>query len=497
MPKANMLGGLPSIGLYCGWIVIMLIGRGPVVAAEPERRPNVVWIVCDDLRCALSCYGDTTAQSPNIDRLAARGIRFDCAYCQYPVCNPSRTSFLSGLRPETTRVVDNRVRPQDALPDVVWLPEWFRQHGYRTIKAGKVFHTGTGFEDPPVWDVNLPEDPRAKQPAPATIERRQGDGGIVLNVADEDAWDGRLAKRGVDLLASATAGEQPFLLVVGFRRPHTPYMAPRRYFELFPPDAMGLPQEPAAHLAGIPAIALTYKPGTPLPSEQQRRETIAAYHATTAYLDALVGRLIAELDALRLWDNTLVVLTSDHGYHLYEHGGLLHKMTVFEQSARVPLIVVAPHGARAAASPRLVELVDLYPTLAEFCGMPLPEHLEGTSFVPLFDEPQRPWKSAAFTVVSHVGGIQGGDRLDPDRLGRSVRTEQARYTEWPDGSREYYDYTDDPHEFQNRAANPNFASAVETLRQALAQGWRAARPAVESKRQASARPAGAARRAAQ
>jgi uncharacterized sulfatase len=426
--------------------------------------------MADDLNCDLGCYGNDFVHSPNIDRLAQRGVRFERAYCQYPVCNPSRASMLSGLYPMSTRVVDNLTPLRKNVPDVVCLPEHFRKHGYRTIKVGKITHTGDAFEDPRSWDVDERETKEAKSPPGQQILRRQGkkESGIVLRVADDEAWDGKLARQAVRRLSELSAADRPFFLAVGFRRPHTPYIAPESYFNLYPLTAIPPLQEPATHLKGIPGIALTYPPGQPELPADDRPAIAAAYWASLSYMDAQLGVLLNTVDTLGLWRNTIVVFVSDHGYHLGEHGGLWHKMTLFERVARVPMIVAAP-GIAPAPTASLTGLIDIYPSLVELCGLPQPRHLEGTSFAAQLRDPSLPGKPIALTVVSRAGGKSGQQALDPDRLSASIRTERYRYTEWQDGSRELYDYTRDPDEHVNLATQTEHEGQLKDLSQQLRQ----------------------------
>jgi uncharacterized sulfatase len=449
----------------------------PDAEAAPSRL-NVIHIVSDDLNVDLGCYGHPIVKTPNVDRLAARGMRFDRAYCNYPVCNPSRTSFLSGKRPDTTGIVDNVTPTRTVLKGSVMLPQFFRQHGYRTEKVGKIFHTGDAFEDPPSWDLDVRETSEAKNPPEGQIIRK-GKGGVVLNADDADTWDGKVARRAVERIEGAVRDGAPFYVAAGFRRPHTPYIAPKRYFDLYPPSAMTWPAEPPGHVAGIPPIALTYAPGNPTLPESRRAEVMSAYFAAVSFMDAQVGVLLDAIDRLKLWDRTVVVFHGDHGYHLGEHGGLHHKMTLFEEGTRVPLIVAAPGVRAGTVSPRLVELVDLFPTLADLCGLEPPRDLEGVSFRPLLAEPDRPWKAGVFAVVGRraepeKGG--NGAKLDVNYLGRMVRTERWRYTEWPDGSAELYDEEADPREYANLADRPQLAATRSELKALLKGGWKAALP---------------------
>lgn len=442
-------------------------------AATP--RWNILHIVSDDLRDALGCYGNPVVQSPNLDRLAARAMRFDRAYCTYPVCNPSRTSFLSGLRPETTGVVNNKTPTRTRLRDHVFLPELFRQNGYRTIKVGKIYHTGDEYEDPRSWDTDIRETKDAKSPPEEQILRRQGPDGIVLRAKDEDTWEGFVARRAATLLEEAVTQGKPFYVAAGFRMPHRPYIAPEKYYALYNPDALSPRSGPAGHTAKIPDLALTYRLGAKQFPAERPGDTIAAYYAAISYMDAQVGVLLDTLDRLKLWDHTIVVFQSDHGYHLGEHGGLWHKMCLFEETARIPLLLAVP-GKKPGATLRLVETVDIYPTLAQLCGLEPPKNLEGTSFVPLLDNPARPWKRAVFTVVARSGRTVGENTGTTASLGRTVFDSRWRYTIWPDGSSQLYDHHHDPFEVENLAGEARAREDLTRMQELLASGWRAAKP---------------------
>jgi uncharacterized sulfatase len=465
--------------LLLGFSALALASPVPCRAADPPGgRLNVLHIIADDLNVDLGCYGHEFVKSPNIDRLASRGVRFDRAYCNYPVCNPSRTSLLSGKRPDTTGIVDNATPTRTYLKDAVMLPQLFRQHGWLTQKVGKIFHTGADFEDPRSWDLDVRETSESKQPPEAQVIRERKGPGVVLSADDADTWDGKVARRSVGLLEEAARLGKPFYLAVGFRRPHSPYIAPVKYFEMYPPAVMKWPAEPSEHVANIPPIALTYPPGEPALPESRRAGVMSAYFASISFMDAQVGLLLDALDRLKLWDSTVVVFHGDHGYHLGEHGGLHHKMTLFEKGVRVPLIVAAPGKNRGAVSKGIVELVDLYPTLAELCGLTPPADIEGLSLRPLLDNPKRPWKKAALAVVGRSKAPSGGNdsKLDIGYLGRTVRTERWRYTEWPDGSAELYDYETDPNEYSNLAGLPRYDATRSELKALLRAGWKGALP---------------------
>lgn len=332
---------------------------------QAARKLNVLFIAVDDLNNRIGCYGDPLVKTPNIDRLATRGVRFDRAYCQYPLCNPSRTSLLSGLRPDTTQIFDNRTHPRSTLQDTVFLPEYFRQHDYFTGRVGKIAH-GL-FEDAVKWDLSEGAGGR-----PAPVNRPQRDLKATTNQAagklqwvptdnsDEQEPDGRTARRIAQLMEENK--DRPFFLGAGFHKPHLPWVAPKKYFDLYPPEKIELPKTPPNDREDIPPVALTRTDSDETMTDMDRRMAIAAYHAATTFMDAQVGVLLQTLDRLKLWDSTVVLLFGDHGWHLNEHLGLWRKMTVFEESARAPLIVAAPGKKANASSPRLVEFVDIFPS---------------------------------------------------------------------------------------------------------------------------------------
>jgi arylsulfatase A-like enzyme len=471
--------------------------------------PNILFIAVDDLRPDLGCYGAAHMKTPNLDRLAARGTLFERAYCQVAVCNPSRISLLSGTRPATNRVLDNQHFLREFLPDVVTLPQHFKNHGWHTVSLGKVFHHSEREpgEDPASWSEpawhrgttrewfdpqNLAELNRLKK-LPEK-ERPRLIRGPPFEAADQpdDAYpDGATARKAIETLRRLKAKAQPFFLAVGFVKPHLTFSCPRKYWDLYPADSIRLPENYRA-AKDLPPAALhdlyelrTYGgvPETGGISDDLALNLLRGYRACVSFVDAQIGRVLDELDRLGLRDHTIVVVWGDHGYHLGEHG-LFTKMTNFEVGTRVPLILSAP-GRKAAGrkSRALVELVDLYPTLAELAGLPAPAHLEGTSFQPLLDDPARPWKTAAFSEYARRANAKTGSfGRGPDTfMGRSVRTDRWRYTEWTDpgqqiAGRELYDHQNDPAENVNLANDPAHAEIVAQLAQTLRAGWRAALP---------------------
>ncbi len=443
---------------------------GPLasMAQRGARKTNVLLVAVDDLNNRIACYGDPVVKTPNIDRLGRHGVRFDRSFCNYPLCNPTRTSLLSGKRPETTRIWDNNTPPRTYLGDVVFLPEYFKANGYFTARVGKIAHGS--YEDAVTWDIS-------ESRAGVALSKRGG------QVRDEDhtkagrgapnklSWtptnrpdaeepDGATARRIVQLITENK--DQPFFIGCGFHKPHLPWVAPRKYFDMYKLDDIKLPATPADDRDDIPPLALTFTQGDDKMTDEERRQATLAYHAATTFMDAQLGLVLDTLDRHKLWDNTVVLLFGDHGWHLYDHLQLWRKMTVFEQASRAPLFVHAPGKAEGVACPRLVEFVDIYPTLTELAGLPRASGMEGSSFAPLLDNPQRPWKKAAFTMVARGKG----------RFGRSVRTERYRYTEWVDGAAgvELYDHETDINEWTNLAGKPKAAALQKQLQDLLHNG---------------------------
>ncbi|MFO1020715.1 MAG: sulfatase [Planctomycetales bacterium] len=451
-------------------VCVSLAAVGYLRAAEAAaKRTNVLFIMADDLNNDLGCYGSKVVKSPQIDRLASHGVRFDRAYCNYPVCNCSRASMLSGRYTDRIGIVDNVTPPRKNLPDVVMLPEFFRKQRYVTRKVGKIFHTGDEFEDPRSWDIDIREDKTSKNPPKEQIVMEAGHVKI-LRASDEETWDGKVARTAVQWLEECAQGEQPFFIAAGFRRPHTPYISPEKYYQLYDAEKLIPEVGPAEHLTHIPDLALTYK----FPKQERFPQVdpgkiMAAYYGSVSFMDAQLGLLLDALDRLKLWDSTVVVFVSDHGYHLGEHGGLYHKMTLFEEGVRVPLIIAAPGGARGQGARGLVELVDLYPTLCELTGQKGPDGLQGGSVAKQVAHPESDGKAQTLSVVSRGKNKTAVLQLDPKVMGRSLRTERWRYTLWPDGTQELYDHDVDPHEWTNLAVREESRATVEGLRQKLAE----------------------------
>ena len=432
----------------------------PIVHGAHVKR-NVLFIAVDDLNHSLGCYGHSIVKSPNIDQLASRGVCFDRAYCQFTVCNPSRTSLLTGLRPDTTGVLNNTTPFRSKLPDVITLPQLFRNHGYFTARVGKIFHGRVDTDDPKAWDVT--SDPKATRRGQKGQGRNLTGGRVrwcrwlAAEGGDEDQPDGQVAAEAIRLLEQHRQG--PFFLAVGFHKPHDPFIAPKRYFDLYPLERLKPLREPADRSEELgQAIGSSWKAEFDRFTDRERREFMRAYYAGISFMDTQLGKIMAAMDRLGLWQNTTVVFFGDHGYQLGEHGWW-NKNTLFEPSTRAPLIVVTPEiKNKGAHCSGIVEFVDIYPTLADLHGFAPPDNLAGTSLKPLLNDPNLPGKKTAFTQVQR-GRIAG----------RSVRTERWRYTEWDEGRQgvELYDHDNDPGEYTNLAQDPQHARTVAKLKKLL------------------------------
>jgi iduronate 2-sulfatase len=467
-------------------MIIRIIAAMLAITATPlanaAEKLNVLFIVADDLRPELGCYGSHTL-TPNIDALAARGVRFERAYCQQTVCNPSRSSFLTGKRPDHTHIWNNSVHFRDRNPDVITLPQLFKDNGYVTRDVGKIFHNWhtavkgdrrSWSDDEFLHYANHGEDtPKVDEPLPENlafkVDRAYGKQPLCekRDVPDEAYYDGRVANEAVRVLGEIK--DKPFFLAVGFWKPHAPMNAPKPYWDLY--NAMKLPTLDPSKPANAPEIAFhestevrgAKRTFTPAEAAEVRH----GYYANTSYMDRQLGKVLKALNAHHLAEKTIIVFFADHGYHLGEHD-LWGKTSVFELDARVPLVVVPPKSANAGrVTEALAELVDLYPTLAEMCGLLKPAGLDGVSLAPVIADTTKTVKPAAFTQHPRPAYYDRTKEGVPEAMGYSVRTDKVRYTEWRDWqtgkvvARELYEHTRDPGEMRNTVESPGDAEALK------------------------------------
>ena len=459
-----MTGSLKNFPRIAITLVVSMLAFVQFASAQP----NVLFLICDDLNCDLGCYGHPQVQSPNIDRLAERGVRFANTYCQYPLCGPSRASFMSGLYPDQTLIHRNAIYLREHVPDVKTISQLFRDAGYFATRIGKIYHynvpkhIGTGgHDDPYSWDHTINPVGRDVFDEADIFTLQPGQFGGTLSWlaaegVDAEQTDGITAAEAIKTLQSHAASKKPFYLAVGLFRPHTPYVSPKKYFGLYPADKIEVPAEPEGYLETIPEPARKSirrkKDQIELPDDLAR-QAIQAYHASITFADAQVGRILDALDETGLAGNTIVLFTSDHGYHMGEHGHW-QKTTLFENATRVPLIIAGPGvEAKGKSTTAPAEMIDFYPTLAELAGLKekAPKYLPGVSLAPALKDPAaRPRR----------------DALSQYESGYSLRTDRWRYTEWGEGGsagNELYDHLSDPAEMANLAGKTEHADTVAEL----------------------------------
>lgn len=450
-------------------LVVLLAGVMPmaVLAAEGQKL-NLLLIAFDDLRPELGCYGNKLIDTPNFDALANTGVRFERAYCQFPLCNPSRSSLLTGHHPNSTGVMDNRTNFRDVHPDFVSLPQHMKANGYVTARTGKIFHGG--IDDTENWMMG--GEPRVNQKTRPGQDPNQSDRIVKLEGDGEAHGDYKSATRAIQLLeelAQAPGGitAKPFFLAVGFAKPHSPPTAPAKLFDLYdvnkmplPPDFQPRPTVPP----GFPESSVALRSGDLFigrdASPEAAREVIEAYYASTTFADRQLGRVMAALDRLKLREKTVIILFGDHGYHLGEKGKWSKHNSVFEVACRVPMFVCVPGGAAGKSSSRTVQLLDIFPTFCEAAGIAPPTGLEGHSLVSLAKDPQAAWSHPAYTVCKNGPAF-----------GQSVRNERYRYSEFVGGSSGavLFDHENDPHEMKNLAEDAKYKDIVAEMKKLLAK----------------------------
>jgi len=459
-------------------LTIALVTGTNVLAqpAEPAKKHNVLFIASDDLNTDIHCYGDPQVKTPNIDRISRQGVRFDRAYNQYPLSGPSRASLMTGYRPDKTGVYDLKMNFRENLPSAKTIAQLFRENGYFSGRVGKIFHYGVpgeigtdGMDDSMSWtqrfnpigidktEEHLITNYTPKRGLGSSLSFRATDG------TDNEHTDAITANVAIQMMRQHK--DKSFFLAVGFFRPHCPYIAPKKYFDMYPPDQLLLPEEREDDWANKPDVAKFTDPLHWGLSESHRREVLQAYYASISFMDAQVGKLLDALEELGLKENTIIVFWSDHGYHVGQHGQWM-KQSLFEHVARTPLLISVPGITDGTPSSRVVELVDIYPTLAELCELPVPPDLDGKSLVPLLKNPGMNWNYPAFTQV-----LRNREKVKIE--GRSIRNERYRYTEWDKGiyGSELYDYDTDPLEFTNLVNDKKYRKIVNEMSRKLRIGY--------------------------
>jgi iduronate 2-sulfatase len=467
-------------------MVFTLGGCGINKGFSFQQKPNVVFIAVDDLRPELACYGNAIVRSPNIDKLAKSGVLFNRAYCQQAVCSPSRTSVMTGRRPNTTKVWDLKTHFRTTIPDVVTLPQYFKANGYFAQSIGKIYHDPESAQDALSWsapEILAATKKEGKYVLPSNLQNKTAKAAAIelADVSDNAYVDGQVADQALAVLNKIK--DKPFFLALGFRRPHLPFSAPKKYWDLYNRENIPLPSQRTIP-KNIPAYAAHnnqelkgYSDIGDTITDSKTRELLHGYYAAISYTDAQIGKVLAELDRLNLTKNTIIVLWSDHGFHLGEKG-LWAKSTNYELDTRVPLIVAAPGKKQGVKSDGLVELVDLYPTLADLAGLQIPHGLEGASLTPLLTNPKQPWKNAVFSQFPRPWIYKGV----PDLMGYALRTDRYRYVEWRDFKTaevkavELYDHRLDPAEINNIADDPSNKTLVNEFKKRLNDGWQKALP---------------------
>nr|WP_321486259.1 sulfatase [uncultured Draconibacterium sp.] len=484
-------------------LFVLLIGANLMLQAQ-DKSMNVLFIATDDMSNDLNTFGNPDVYTPNFDRLAERGVVFQNAYCQAPLCGPSRASLMTGYYPDKTGVFDLGPRFREKLPDAVTMAQLFKNNGYFTCRIGKIFHQGVpsdighaGHDDPASWTTTY--NPIGKD---KTDEYKlQGGDAVMLGTYlamdcnDDEVTDAISANVALSILRQRTGNQmisaygsygagrvspEPFFLALGFYRPHIPYMAPKKYFDMYPLEDIKLHENPENDWENKPHAAAWIWPPNAGSTEEQQKKAIQAYYASISFIDAQVGKLLDGLEEFDLLDNTIIVFWSDHGYQLGEHGQW-QKQTLFEKGSNQPLLISVPGVTSGTRTEAIVQLVDLYPTLAELAGLEPPKDLVGHSLVPLLKNPEAEWDHPAFTIQARTANprAQEGQSKysfnpnlaseNPTIFGRTIRVKQYRYTEWDEGRLgvELYDYENDPKEFNNLANDPKYKKIVDELAEIL------------------------------
>ncbi|WP_111709796.1 sulfatase [Lutibacter citreus] len=469
----NLLNNFTYQKIYLVQLILLLL----IVSQLQAQQPNILFIAADDLNCDISPYGVSQVKTPNLERLAKMSMQFNNAYCQQPLCGPSRASLMTGMRPNTIGSFTLSDKLRRRKPDVVTLGQFFKEAGYYSGRVGKIYHYGNpkdigtnGHDDERTWTERF---------NPAGIDKiredeiisygnntKAGNRQLGISMAwwnpeseDEEHTDGMVASKAIEMIEAHK--EEPFFIAAGFFNPHCPYVAPKKYFDLYDIDKIEMQdlKKAKAALEDVPEMA-TMRDTKAWPyyfdgvTVEEAKQCKLAYYASISFVDAQIGRLLDTLEENNLMENTIVVFWSDHGYFLGEKG-LWYKRKAFERSARVPLFVKVPKGPEGVSCNKPVELIDLYPTLVDYSGFSISKDLEGKSLRLLLENPKAKWKDYAITQVHY----------NVDAQGYSIRNEKWRYTERNKGKagRELYNHENDPEEITNLAKNPRYSNLIDSL----------------------------------
>ena len=509
-----------SFYLSCG-IALISASCTPKQSGTPEK-PNVLFISIDDLRPELGCYGVDEIQTPHLDKFATKGVTFTRAYCQTAACAPSRASIMTGLRPDSTRVWHLKDKFRQTIPDVLTMPQYFHKHGYYTVSMGKIFHNhmpdSISFDEPDLrpeeyrtkdmidrdpesfyYDEAIKEELRQvrdqrlkKNPNAYAGGWGYGRAFEIADCEDHELYDGAQTDLAIETMKRLKEKEQPFFLALGYYRPHLPFVAPRKYWELYDRDKLSLAPNPflpknspvmamnsSYELSGCYDMKDVHHPSVKKQPEEMARKLKHGYYASVSYVDACVGKLLKGLDDLGLAENTIVVVWGDHGWKLGEHGSWC-KQTNYNIDTRVPLLIYAPGiKGKGQKCDRLVELLDLFPTIGDLAGIEVESYLQGTSMVPLLNNPNLEWKEMAFSQFHRR------PKVTPDGgryMGYSMTTDSYHLVEWyvwddDKGmrkefmARELYNHRIDPEESENIAGYPENRDLVLRLSEKLKANW--------------------------
>lgn len=500
LPTNKVVGLLGITSVIAGTIPLSVSAQ----TTDENKQYNVLFIASDDMSSDLNAFGNPAVHTPNIDRLAEMGVVFNQAYNQAPLCAPSRASLMTGYLPDKTKVYDLGPTFREALPDAVTLAQMYKDNGYYTCRIGKIFHQGVpsdighaGHDDEASWTTTYNPIGKDKTDEYMLVADAPSLGNyLAMDCNDDELTDAISANVALSIMRQRSgnthvsayggyreegrASTQPFFMAVGFYRPHIPYMAPKKYFDMYPLEDIQLAEFPENDWDNKPLAAANMWPPNAGSTEEQQKRAIQAYYACITFIDAQIGKFLDGLEEFGLMDNTIIVFWSDHGYNLGEHGQW-QKQTLFEKTAKQPLLISVPGYSKGVSTDAIVQMVDIYPTLAEITDFDAPDDLVGHSLIPLLEDPDAEWDYPAFTIQARTVNPRAPEgqynysfnpnvrSSNPTIFGRSIRIKRYRYTEWDEGNAgvELYDYETDPNEFVNLATDPQYSDLVKELSEKL------------------------------